>query len=105
MSTKAKKASDISFEDNGLRYCVETAGTGRSSCKRCKEKIDKGALRFGSSMQGAMHGSWFWHHLQCASSTQVSNCMRTYNDDIASVPFYDNLSEDDKTTVREHFSS
>ena len=58
MSTKvkAKKASDIPFEDNGNRYVVEPAGTGRSSCKRCKEKIEKGALRFGSSASGAMHG-------------------------------------------------
>ena len=55
-ATKAKKASDIPFEDNGNRYVVEPAGTGRSSCKRCKEKIEKGALRFGSSASGAMHG-------------------------------------------------
>ena len=36
MSTKAKKlkASDIPYEDNGLRYVVETASTGRSTCKR-----------------------------------------------------------------------
>ena len=134
MSTKAKapKASDIPFEDNGKRYVVEPATSGRSSCKRvsslnpngfisnglelfiasshpfpfsqCKEKIEKGALRFGSSAEGAMHGAWFWHHLECASSGQVSNCMGTYAD-LASVPYYSNLSEDNKTAVREEFGN
>ena len=29
------------------KYCVELATTGRSSCKGCKQKIDKSALRIG----------------------------------------------------------
>ena len=28
-------------------YCLEKAKTGRSSCKKCKEKIQKGEIRLG----------------------------------------------------------
>jgi hypothetical protein len=50
-----------------------------------------------------MHGSWFWYRLKCASAGQVSNCMSTYNDGFASVPFFSSLSEEHKNAVREHF--
>ena len=49
-----------------------------------------------------MHGSWFWYKLGCASSSQVSNCMSTYQD-LASVPFFGSLSAEDKEKVRAHF--
>ena len=71
--------------------------------RRCKSKIEKGELRFGSSKDGAMHGSWFWYKLGCASSSQVSNCMSTYNGDFGSVPFFRSLSEEQKDRVRRHF--
>ena len=29
------------------RFCVEYAKTGRSGCKKCKAKIDKGDCRIG----------------------------------------------------------
>ena len=56
------------------------------------------------TFRGEYSDSWFWHCLTCASSTQVSNCMSTYGD-IASVPFFSDLSEENKTAVRVHFGS
>ena len=49
MSTKAKapKASDIPFEDNGKRYVVEPATSGRSSCKRVSSLNPNGFISNG----------------------------------------------------------
>ncbi|XP_065178433.1 DNA ligase 3-like [Sycon ciliatum] len=51
------------------KYCVEHATTGRSSCKGCKQKIDKSALRIGkvstnpfSDDGGEMK---VWYHAKC----------------------------------------
>src|SRR5690242_19207541 len=46
---------------------IETATTGRSSCKHCKKAIAKGELRWGEEVPGNFDGMMtFWHHLPCA---------------------------------------
>jgi Poly(ADP-ribose) polymerase and DNA-Ligase Zn-finger region len=48
---------------------IEKASSGRAKCRRCGEKIDKDALRFGESVPNpfgegdAIH----WFHLACAA--------------------------------------
>ena len=48
---------------------IEKASSGRAKCRRCGEKIEKDALRFGESVPNpfgegdAMH----WFHLACAA--------------------------------------
>lgn len=48
---------------------IETAASGRSKCRGCQSKIDKGTLRYGDAVPNpfgdgeAMH----WYHLQCGA--------------------------------------
>ena len=49
--------------------CIETAPSGRSKCRACRQPIAKGADRFGESApnpygEGETH---FWYHLHCAA--------------------------------------
>eukprot|EP00118_Oscarella_pearsei_P009398 m.54148 g.54148 ORF g.54148 m.54148 type:complete len:145 (+) comp34313_c0_seq15:36-470(+) len=49
-------------------YVVEYAKTGRSGCKKCKEKIGKGAARIGketSSPFGDDGKMTVWYHVEC----------------------------------------
>jgi NAD-dependent SIR2 family protein deacetylase len=48
---------------------IETAGTGRAKCRRCQQKIDKGALRFGEKVPNAFGEgeATHWFHLSCAA--------------------------------------
>lgn len=55
------------------RYCVESAKTGRSSCKKCKQQIEKGVGRIGkvtanpfSDEGGEMK---VWYHTRCMFET------------------------------------
>lgn len=47
---------------------LELAKSSRSSCQICKEKIEKGALRFGAEGDREFHSkpSYKWHHWDCA---------------------------------------
>jgi hypothetical protein len=48
---------------------IEAAPTGRASCRRCREKIEKGELRFGERIPSA-YGEGeqtLWYHLRCAA--------------------------------------
>lgn len=50
---------------------IESAKSGRASCRTCRKKIDKGSLRFGEAAEnqfdpdGGM--TLRWHHLECAA--------------------------------------
>jgi hypothetical protein len=48
---------------------IEPASTGRASCRYCKEKIEKGELRFGERVPSAFGEGeqTLWYHLRCAS--------------------------------------
>jgi hypothetical protein len=50
---------------------IEAAKSGRARCRKCKQPIEKGELRFGEeSAQGFGSGdekSFFWYHLACAA--------------------------------------
>ena len=47
-------------------YSVEPAKSNRSSCKVCKQKIDKDALRIGTETMGAGDFTQTsWRHLEC----------------------------------------
>ncbi len=50
---------------------IEPAATGRSKCRSCQQKIDKGALRFGERVPnpfGDGEGeTTYWFHLICAA--------------------------------------
>lgn len=48
-------------------YCIETAKSGRSACKTCKEKIDKDELRIGKESPGPSDDFKMtsWYHAKC----------------------------------------
>ncbi|CAM9136543.1 unnamed protein product [Ectocarpus fasciculatus] len=48
-----------------MRYVCEIAKTGRAMCRRCDEKITKGALKIGVVTEGSWGPSTQWHHLMC----------------------------------------
>lgn len=55
------------------RYCVEYAKSGRSTCKKCKQPIEKGAERIGKVTAnpfgddgGEMKA---WYHMRCIFET------------------------------------
>jgi hypothetical protein len=48
---------------------IEAASTARSKCRACREKIEKGVLRFGESVPNAFGegDATHWFHLPCAA--------------------------------------
>jgi hypothetical protein len=50
---------------------IEEAKSGRATCRSCRQKIDKGALRFGEETVNQFDAdggtSYFWHHILCAA--------------------------------------
>eukprot|EP00567_Pseudictyota_dubia_P001280 CAMPEP_0197466612 /NCGR_PEP_ID=MMETSP1175-20131217/65145_1 /TAXON_ID=1003142 /ORGANISM="Triceratium dubium, Strain CCMP147" /LENGTH=481 /DNA_ID=CAMNT_0043002661 /DNA_START=51 /DNA_END=1496 /DNA_ORIENTATION=+ len=47
-------------------YSIENAKSGRSSCKKCKEKIGKGEIRLGVSAPGpGDYNMQSWYHPKC----------------------------------------
>lgn len=48
---------------------IEPASTGRASCRFCKDKIEKGELRFGERVPSAFSEGeqTLWYHLRCAA--------------------------------------
>ncbi|KAJ3117587.1 hypothetical protein HK100_000783 [Physocladia obscura] len=58
----------------GTQYTIEHALSGRSKCKKCKETIQKGEPRYGTSKEGVNHGSIFWKHIHCVTKAQIQNC-------------------------------
>ncbi len=66
---------------------IETSKSGRASCRKCKNKIEKGALRFGveSDMQYGEEPSYRWYHLECGAFVepmQLEKLIKAYDGDI-----------------------
>jgi poly [ADP-ribose] polymerase len=53
---------------------IEVSKSGRASCRKCKQKIEKDSLRFGleSEMQYGDAPSYRWYHLECAAAAEPS---------------------------------
>ncbi len=50
---------------------IEESKSARATCRTCRQKIDKGVLRFGEETPNQFNEgevSYFWHHLGCAST-------------------------------------
>lgn len=58
-----------------MPHTIESAKTGRASCRTCKTTIDKGTLRFGEEVPNAFSPgemTFQWHHLPCAAEKKPS---------------------------------
>ena len=55
------------------RYCIEYAKTGRSSCKKCKQQIEKGVGRIGKITANPFSDDGgdmkVWYHTRCMFET------------------------------------
>ena len=77
LHSRGLSTTDLVMAD--ARYCVEYAKSGRSSCKKCKQQIEKGAGRIGkitanpfSDDGGEMKA---WHHMRCMFEVLKVWCM------------------------------
>jgi len=66
---------------------IERASTGRAKCRRCGEKIDKDALRFGESVQNPFGegDTMHWFHLSCAAEKRpqkLRDALEAHTDDV-----------------------
>ena len=56
---------ETSTDDSDGRWKIETAKSGRSSCRTCGDLIPMGHLRLGEPSVYEGHVSYRWHHLKC----------------------------------------
>lgn len=53
---------------------IEEAKSSRATCRTCRQKIEKGVLRFGEETPNQFNEgevSYFWHHLTCAAGKKA----------------------------------
>lgn len=95
------------FQPNDNRYAFEHAKSARATCKgACKEKIEKGEVRFGSSKDGVLHGSFSWRHVACITGRQLVNVARAYEtEEYAVIPGWHVLSEEEQSSFAVHFDN
>eukprot|EP00887_Chlorella_sp_A99_P006715 scaffold3.g6715.t1 len=80
---------------------AEYAKSPRSTCKGCKEKIDKAALRFGSGYQppDADHISYSWKHWTCVTDKVIANVNDAGGEE--ALEGLDSLADADQDAVRQ----
>jgi hypothetical protein len=64
--------------DQAPEYVIEGARSGRSKCKTCRRKIDKGGLRLGVLIEGPFGTGYLWHHLKCAARRMPDRVEEAY---------------------------
>ncbi len=57
---------------------IEAAKSGRSSCRGCKEKIEKGELRYGNYDE--QWESYKWFHLACGAAHNLEGFQQAVTD-------------------------
>ena len=70
-----------------MAHTIEVAKSGRSTCRGCRAKIEKGVLRFGEEVPNMFSeegGTTFrWWHLECAATkgklaNEVRDALKSY---------------------------
>ena len=64
---------------------IEESKSNRATCRTCRQKIEKGVLRFGEETPNTFSAdggsSYFWHHLECAARkvpAKLKEALATY---------------------------
>ncbi len=67
---------------------IEEASTGRAKCRACREKIEKGSLRFGESVPNAFGegDATHWFHLLCAAERRPEKLEAALKSHVGEVP-------------------
>eukprot|EP00930_Biecheleria_cincta_P078059 TRINITY_DN65432_c0_g1_i1.p2 TRINITY_DN65432_c0_g1~~TRINITY_DN65432_c0_g1_i1.p2 ORF type:complete len:161 (+),score=53.67 TRINITY_DN65432_c0_g1_i1:52-534(+) len=80
------------------------APTNRAGCKgQCKQKIEKGAVRFGTEVDIGGHTNISYRNLKCVTAKQFANMNEKFGD-LKSVPGFADLKEEDQKRVLEQAS-
>ena len=80
---------------------IESAKTGRSKCRKCREAIEKATLRLGIiSYQFDTDGSWGWYHLNCGAAFNPQAFEAAVSDYEGPIPDLDALREKAKKEAR-----
>ncbi|CAG0920072.1 unnamed protein product [Notodromas monacha] len=86
-------------------FCVEYANSGRAGCKKCKQKIDKGAMRIGKLAPNPFSEGLMkqWFHPQCIfeaflKQRATTARIRDLNEDVDGV---DALKSEDRDSLNE----
>ncbi|XP_067659530.1 DNA ligase 3-like isoform X2 [Haliotis asinina] len=95
--------SDFIMSEN--RYIVGYAKLGTSSCKKCKQKIEKGALRVGKVVSNPFSDEGGdmkqWYHPACIFETFVRARATTKKiEDPDDVEGFDDLQQEDKDVMQ-----
>ncbi len=63
-----------------MAHTIEVAKSGRSTCRGCRQKIEKNVNRFGEEVPNMFSedgGTTFrWYHLECAAKGKLANEVR-----------------------------
>jgi hypothetical protein len=82
---------------------IEYAKSARATCKgKCKKKMDKGVLRFGSVSHGEPVMTYWRCFPQCMTEKIANNALEQC-EEVSSIPGVQDLSEEDITKVIEAF--
>src|SRR5437762_174934 len=72
-----------------MAHTIEVSKSNRASCRTCKQKIDKGILRFGEEVPNNFDPdggpAYVWHHMECAAkakSAKLKEAMDAYTAEI-----------------------
>ncbi|XP_071109964.1 DNA ligase 3-like [Haliotis cracherodii] len=95
--------TDFIMSEN--RYIVGYAKLGTSSCKKCKQKIEKGGLRIGKVVSNPFSDEGGdmkqWHHPACIFETFVRARATTKKiEDPDDVEGFDDLQQEDKDAIQ-----
>eukprot|EP00043_Microstomoeca_roanoka_P027821 m.16112 g.16112 ORF g.16112 m.16112 type:complete len:130 (+) comp8007_c0_seq1:335-724(+) len=93
--------------DKGFQ--IEPARSSRSTCERCKDKIDRHELRIKEIYQGAVSGygrsTSHWYHLPCFFQHQLHPRHTTKKlQDVSELDGYEELDDEDKKTIEDAIS-
>lgn len=78
-----------------MAHVIEAAKSGRAACRKCKEKIGKGELRFGQETENQFGDdpSYRWFHLKCAAEKAPLDLSKALADYDGDVPDREQLDE------------
>ena len=77
-----------------MAHIIEAAKSGRAGCRKCKEKIAKGELRFGHEVSNDFSDSSYqWYHLKCAAVKLPAQLLETMADFDEDIPDRDEIDQ------------
>lgn len=95
----------FSMEDGEKLFAVDRAKTGRAGCKKCKQKIESGALRIARVQPSPFGGDGSmmkaWHHVACffAAQAKARATTKKIEQPDEDVQGWDDLTEEDRQEI------